>query len=587
MKFFEALIAAVTTIIVLIAGLIAVPFVFADHELPGLSLGSTDISGINSRDLPGVLSAYESNLRQQSVTIQLRGTTVVKTAAELGISLDYDQTFQRLSEATFLDWLQGQRHVRPALQLDTSQLSSIISTEFAQTITLPQNASLVSTATGAFETSPSAVGEGIDLLTFEQEVVERAQSGRWQTPIELTVISQSASIHEGEVEQARTYAMHILREGLTLTFQDQSWDMKPYTIKRLLEFVPQSDPSKSGNEILGVSFNEDGFREYLSTTLTPEINQEAQNARFNRIDDRVDQFEMPREGRSLNVDASLAAAQSALQNESDSIALVVDLTEPAVKDLGDIEALGIKELLATGESDFSGSPANRINNIEVGTARYHGLLIEPGQEFSFNEFLGPVDAEHGFKPELVIKQNVTTPEYGGGLCQVSTTLFRAAVYSGLEITQRRNHAYVVKYYGTPGFDSTIYPPYTDLRFINNTPGYILIQARVEGKKLFFELWGTNDGREVLVEGPFTYDRQSNGAMKARLSQTVTKDGEVMIEHTFYSNYKSADLFPHADTSSAASSTPDVSPSTSNEPTTTTTTNPSPSATSTAASSSSL
>jgi hypothetical protein len=126
---------------------------------------------------------------------------------------------------------------------------------------------------------------------------------------------------------------------------------------------------------------------------------------------------------------------------------------------------------------------------------------------------------------------------------VSTTLFRAATRAGLEITQRRNHASAVRYYGTPGFDATIYPPYTDLRFINNTPGYILIQARFDGTKLQFELWGTDDGREVEVTGPVTYDYQPDGSVKATVKQIVTRNGEVLLDETFYSRYRSPNLYP--------------------------------------------
>jgi vancomycin resistance protein YoaR len=79
-------------------------------------------------------------------------------------------------------------------------------------------------------------------------------------------------------------------------------------------------------------------------------------------------------------------------------------------------------------------------------------------------------------PELVIKKEGTVPEFGGGLCQVSSTAFRAAMNGGLPITQRRNHAYAVQYYAPQGTDATIYPGVVDLKFINDTPGDILIWA---------------------------------------------------------------------------------------------------------------
>src|SRR6185369_9524297 len=114
-----------------------------------------------------------------------------------------------------------------------------------------------------------------------------------------------------------------------------------------------------------------------------------------------------------------------------------------VKKLSDTNNLGINELVAVGESDFKGSPKNRIHNVTVGTDKFNGLIIDKGEEFSFNKYLGDVDEEHGFLPELVIKATGTVPEFGGGLCQVSSTTFRAAMNAGLTITERRNHSYAV------------------------------------------------------------------------------------------------------------------------------------------------
>ncbi len=268
------------------------------------------------------------------------------------------------------------------------------------------------------------------------------------------------------------------------------------------------------------------------------------NARFQMKDGKVDQFALPQEGSSVNVEETLREVKKAFALHVQTVPLVMQTTLPIISDTGDSEKLGITKLLAVGETDFKGSPKNRKVNIGVGTSKYNGILIAPNEEFSFNAFLGPVNKEAGYLPELVIKNKTTTAEYGGGLCQVSTTAFRAAVYAGMQITARRNHAYAVRYYGTPGFDATIYPPYTDFRFLNNTPGYILIQTKIEGTRLTFEFWGTDDNRSVVVEGPSPYNRMPDGSVKSVLKQTVTKDGATLVEDTFYSNYKSPNLFPH-------------------------------------------
>ena len=199
--------------------------------------------------------------------------------------------------------------------------------------------------------------------------------------------------------------------------------------------------------------------------------------------------------------------------------------------------------MGKGTSNFAGSPSSRIHNIKIGSAKFHGLLIKPEEEFSFNTILGEVGPEQGYKEELVIKRDKTIPEYGGGLCQVSTTVFRAAVYSGLKITERYPHAFPVVYYSPQGFDATIYPPHPDFRFINDTPSHLLIQTKVEGYYLTFEFYGTDDGRKVEIDGPHQYDVKSDGSMKTKLARKILRHGELVEEKTWKSSYKSPDLYP--------------------------------------------
>ena len=168
---------------------------------------------------------------------------------------------------------------------------------------------------------------------------------------------------------------------------------------------------------------------------------------------------------------------------------------------------------------------------------FNGIIVGPGEEFSFNSLLGEVDGEHGYQPELVIKGGKLEYEYGGGVCQVSTTMFRAAIFAGFPITERQNHSFPVRYYNPQGFDSTVYPGVVDLKFINNSPASILIQGKVNKNILTFEIYGASDDRVVKVDNPTQYDQQSDGSMKAYFSRTVIfADGKKQTD-TFRSNYK--------------------------------------------------
>ena len=272
------------------------------------------------------------------------------------------------------------------------------------------------------------------------------------------------------------------------------------------------------------------------------------------LNKRAIKFTPPQNGLKTDIYTSTQNALTALQNNQESASLIVSRSEPRTR-LSDLNDLGITELVARGESAFKGSPKNRRHNIQIGVEKMTGIILSPGEEFSFNKFLGPVEEDQGFVPELVIKKEGTIPELGGGLCQVSSTTFRAAMAAGLPIKERKNHAYAVQYYSPQGTDATIYPGSVDLRFINDTPGSILIWPYLKDKDhLNFDFYGTKDNREVTLSKPVQYDRKEDGSMKATWEREVVKNG-VSKKDTFKSVYQSPALFHKEEKFVSASTTP--------------------------------
>ncbi len=213
----------------------------------------------------------------------------------------------------------------------------------------------------------------------------------------------------------------------------------------------------------------------------------------------------PHDGFEIEIDRLVALMNEALQTGRKYVRV------PAEKIFSDVvvhPALvkkGIQEIIAVGESNFTGSSEARKQNIIAGSQKFNGKIIPKGGMFSFNKILESVEEEDGFVRELVIKGNGTKKELGGGVCQVSTTVFRAALSGGLSIRSRRNHSYAVPYYKPYGLDAAIYLGALDLRFRNDTPGALLIQTFIEGDNLFFVFYGTDDGRKVSLSGPFISD----------------------------------------------------------------------------------
>ena len=318
-------------------------------------------------------------------------------------------------------------------------------------------------------------------------------------------------------------------EGLTIYVQEYNKTIPPETIESWLEPYVRD---YTGKEDIRIS--PEDIHEYL-TSIAPLVNIQPINARFILVNEKAEEFVPAEYGLNLNLETSKKLIIDAIINGVQEVNLSVELIEPAIT-LDRVNELGITTLIGRGESDFGGSPSSRIHNIKVGSAKYNGEIVKPDEEFSFNNILGEVDEKSGYQSELVIKGGKLVYEYGGGLCQVSTTLFRSAIMAGLPILERKPHSFPVRYYDPQGYDATIYPGVVDLKFKNDTSNHILIQSRIEGTKLIFDIYGPDDGRKIVLEGPFQYDQKANGSMKAYFVRKISYTDGATEENRFDSNY---------------------------------------------------
>lgn len=286
------------------------------------------------------------------------------------------------------------------------------------------------------------------------------------------------------------------------------------------------------------------------------------NALFQFQNNKVTAFRQAQPGLGLNFNKTLVLLKNQLADNPPhqiTIALPVEKIPPQISQANN---LGIEKIIGSGTSNFSGSPSPRIFNIDLASSKLHGILIPPNQIFSFNEKIGTVSAQTGYQKAYTIKRGKTVLDDGGGICQVSTTLYRAALYSGLPIIERQPHAYRVSYYEPPvGMDATVYQPEPDLKFKNNTPAHILIQRVInyQTNTLTFHFYGTDDGRQTFINGPYitsqtpppppTYqddptlpkgqvkqiDTAHPGA-RTYFERTVKKGSKTLIKETVTSSY---------------------------------------------------
>lgn len=331
--------------------------------------------------------------------------------------------------------------------------------------------------------------------------------------------------------------------GAELKFEDKTWNITPqvstvsgYSVRNDFDLAMFAKQTYSSKPFAMTAPKLDEATAKTLDEMSTALNQPTKPAKLVVEDGWAKEFEPGQNGQAIDIYKTyklIAAGQTNFE-------LPVLVSKPA-SSLEETNNLGINELVAVGESDFKGSPRNRRVNIKVGADKFQGLIIAPGEEFSFNKILGDVDAEHGFLPELVIKKTGTVPEFGGGLCQVSSTAFRAAMNAGLPITARRNHSYAVQYYAPQGTDATIYPGVQDFKFKNDLSSHLLIRTRIEGDKLYYDFYGTKDDRKVTFDGPYQFDKKASGAMKAVWTRWVEQDGQ-KTEQVFNSVYQSPALF---------------------------------------------
>lgn len=324
--------------------------------------------------------------------------------------------------------------------------------------------------------------------------------------LSLSAVNEKPAVTLEEATRLLPKAQNVLTKlPLVLKYDGQNWEIKQ------AELLPYLTVAKNGEQ-LSLALRRE-FKGAILESIAREINRPLSSGRFKMEDGRVTLWQPPLAGRELDIEESFRPIERSLNGDiPEPVELVVKI-EPAPALDGEGRDLGIREIIGVGKSNFKGSPKNRRHNIKVGADILNGILIPPGEEFSLVKALGTIDASTGYLQELVIKGNRTIPEFGGGLCQIGTTTFRAALASGLPILERQNHSYRVRYYEPAGTDATIYNPKPDFRFLNDTGNSILIQTKIQGDDLIFEFWGTMDGRRVSQTKPKIYNIVKPAAKK--------------------------------------------------------------------------
>ena len=497
---------------------------YRDRIVANTLVGGVAVGGLSRDDAAQKIDAAARSVEQAGIRVAVGG--VVEPIRTESISFIVDTTraveeafgrghsgaaFAQLRDRVRALW--RTQYMPAPIVLDEEALASQVS-DVADLVDIGRHdIRLEITGTRVLLATDTAPGRAID----QSEALQKIHSTLVMldtTPIALELRDDPPRADRVLAQHAVSDAQKIIARPIVLSYEDLQ-----YFISR--DRIASWIISEYENNQLVAGLNDELVSAYV-TTVAVALNIPPVPAHITTQDGRVTGFTPPKVGRAVQEEKLVQMILDTLRSRITSKPMVDNFIVPLKStnvSLTGLEAgTGITELIGKATTPFTGSPRNRISNIKNGVKFLTGTIVAAGTEFSTLGTLGIIDNTTGYLPELVIKGDRTTPEFGGGLCQVSTTLFRSVMNAGLPVTARRNHSYRVSYYEKdgsgniigPGLDATIYEPNLDFKFKNDTANPVLIIGYVAGDKVTFELYGTRDGRTSTIDGPHTLTTTSPG-----------------------------------------------------------------------------
>ena len=510
--------------------------------LPGSKVGGVDISGLTPEQAVNMFDSHWREYIASPVVFRTPDQDWKPSAEEIGIGVDYltpvraayawgrtGGIFRRGRENAAATALSRDFPIEFTFQRGKLRryLAGIASRYFRPVV----NPS-VEVVDG--EIRLRAGGRGMELdWQAAVDLVNPPGPNVGQQQITIPIKETASNLATANVENLTQTLIKMLEDPIVLDFEGNGWLVNQQTLKDALkleqvgtEVVPTFDRSK-----FEPLFNEiDGQLAIAPSDGSLEYDSES---------GRVVEFVPSIDGRRLDRDSLAGGIAEGAKSGNRKVDIPI-IGVPASRTT--VKGLGIENLIASGESFFFHSPSFRIHNIEVGARLLDGSLVRQGDEFSFNEYLGPIEYDRGFVDGLVIIEDSTVDAIGGGICQVSTTMFRAAFLAGLPITERHKHLYRVRYYEHGdfpiGFDASIWQPVLDLRFLNDTEGPVMIRTVFSRRRrsLKFELWGRGPDRTVEISGHRLSDWEDpppdEWVIDEELSEGTTEQTEWAVEGVF-------------------------------------------------------
>lgn len=580
-QFYSALLLGLAVVVaLLLIWLLALNIFFSNRILPGVSLNGTSLTGLDEAKAVQAIAANYSFPQTGHILLQASQSSWTVSPAQLGVYLDAQSSARqalKIGRSNPLELFETSLfgyQTSPTFIFDERVALQFLS-GLAASVNQPVKEASLSIQNGQVSVIQGQPGRVLDMAASLQSItqqINKMQDG----VVRLTVIEMQPKVldvtRQGEQVQA------ILSQPLTIAMPAEfntpaagPWTIAPADLARLLTF---KEVTQDQNTTFAVEVNKPLMVAYLKS-LESQIVQDPQNTRFT-FNDNTGMLEVVKPavvGRELNLEQSAAAINDALLKGEHSAYLQLDTTQPQVTDAATGAELGITQLVYQYTTYFRGSTGERIQNIQTAAGSFYGLLVPPGATLSMSDVLGNISLDNGYAEAAIILGDQTIQGVGGGVCQVSTTLFRTAFFAGYKINERNPHAYRVGYYeqinssgqhdaSLAGLDATVFVPLVDFKFTNDSQYWLLMETYVSptNYSLTWKFYSTKDGRSVdwnssgaqnLVDPPdpkYIEDpslpagtiKQTDYAVQGAtvtVTRTVTRGGEVLDSDKFFTKYE--------------------------------------------------
>ncbi len=564
-KFFQILIVFLIVTFIFFGALASYTIAYKDKIYPNISIVGVGIGGKTQGDSLLTLSSVVAT--PQLLTLKYQDQTFDIKPDDIDMSFDLTSSVQQAYSLTRIGNFASDMFKRLKLlfvkenfdlvtNINEEKLDKILSVISGQISVEPVEPSM-NLVKNEIVIDIGKAGKEVNQEKLKELIKNTISTNSYNTStyIEIPVDIIDLTLTESEVQSYKEQGERFVGKTLYMKFEFETFSLDTNDI---FDFV---DPL--------VKFKNDKISEYVDG-VAKDINRSPQNPKFTFANGRVTEFLPALDGIELKNEELANLIEDSLEklslSEDKTITIEIPITKtPPGVTTDKVNDMGIRELIGRGTSTYYHSIPSRVHNVVLAASKINGTLVAPGETFSFNQTLGDVSEFTGYQQAYIISEGKTILGDGGGVCQVSTTLFRSLLNAGLPINERRAHAYRVGYYeqgSPPGLDATVYSPSPDLKFTNDTPSHILIVATANPKNysLIFELYGTSDERVATISKPVVtnvvappedlyqddptlpmgvvkqIDYKAWGA-KVTFSYTVKRGGETIISKVFTSNYR--------------------------------------------------